>query len=191
MFQTSEWTKYLSYTLLGLVGVGLLIGLYFLLRKRFGNRRKEKEIKRMISGFELRREVRLFMSYSHADSALFHIPKIAKNLEKYEKIVQVLYSQKDSRDDFVKYMNKYLEESDAILLFCTETSAESEFVIDEWAAARALKKPIIPVFIKEKFIPALFRAKIGAKFDPNKFPDSLKEIYGIIKRRLGDPIEID
>lgn len=186
MFQSSSWQTYL---LVAVLGIGLLVGLYFIFRKKLRYGRKKREIKRMTGNYELKREVILFISYSHADSVLFHIPKIAKKLEKYEKIEQVLYSQKDSRDDFVKYMNKYLEESDAILLFCSEKSAESEFVIDEWAAARALKKPIIPIFIKEAYIPALFKSKMGVKYNENEIGETIKQIYGIIKKRLGEPIE--
>ncbi len=187
MFQVS--TPQWLYYLLGLLGVGLLIGLFFIFRKKFRSQRSKREVKRMLGKYELKREIRLFISYSHADSALFRIPKIAQNLEKFENIGQVLYSQKDSRDDFVKYMNKYLEESDAIILFCSETSADSEYVMDEWAAARAMGKPIIPVFIKVGNIPALLKSKMGVFYNENKFGETLKEIYGILKKRLGEPIE--
>ena len=84
MFQSSSWQLYLVVALLG---IGILTGLYFIFRKKLRFLRKQREIKKLISDFELRREVRIFISYAHADSALFHIPKIAKILEKIPEMI--------------------------------------------------------------------------------------------------------
>ena len=168
-----------------------IIGITAIIWDKIAARKKEKELNAMIDDYEIKNPICIFISYSHSDYGVFQIPKIASYLEKHEKIEKVLYSQKDTREDFVKYMNQYLDECDGLLLFCSETSKNSEYVIDEWAAARALKKPIIPVFIKEAYIPPLFTSKIGVKFDQKKLADSVKKIYAVIKKRLGEPITFD
>ena len=172
-----------------LPGLAGLFALLALVAWRKSKKQQEKEIKTYIDRYELKNEIQLFISYSHSDSSTFQIPKIAEYLRNQENIKEVLYSEKDTWNDFVKYMNTYLEQCDGMLLFCTEASYESEFVIDEWAAARALKKPIIPIYTKVNFIPPLFKAKIGVKFTPLNFSESVEAIYGVIKRRLGEPIE--
>lgn len=77
-------------------------------------------------------------------------------------------------------MNEYIGKCSIMLLFCSENALNSEFVYDEWTAARALRKPIIPVFIHKEHIPALLSAEMGCKFDKNDFEKNVRVIYDLI-----------
>lgn len=175
----------------GLIGAVLILSVFIIpvAVKRARYKRRSKEVKEMIDNYVLTHDVKLMISYSHEDAPKFQIPKLSEILGKYDKIKQVLYSQKDTRDDFVRYMDKNIRELDAMLLFCSKKSLHSEFVIDEWTAARALKKPIIPIFIDKSYIPSLLSAKLGVPFYEKKLRDTVEEIYGVVKKRLGEPIK--
>ncbi len=125
-----------------------------------------------------------FISYAMADSQLFNIRKIAEELTKYDKIEDILYFEEDTQDNFIKYMDRNISRCDVIILFCSPNALRSEFVEDEWMAAHAIKKPIIPVFINRDHIPTLLRARIGVKFDVFNLKKNIKNIYDIIEKKL-------
>jgi hypothetical protein len=125
-----------------------------------------------------------FFSYSMRDSQLFNIKKIAKSLNAYRKIDEILYCEESTRDNFIKYMDENIGKCDIMILFCSPNALKSGFVNDEWMAAHAMKKPIIPVFLDEEHIPPLLRARIGVKFDVFNFKKNIKEIYDVIKKKL-------
>ncbi|MFW9872736.1 MAG: TIR domain-containing protein [Candidatus Thorarchaeota archaeon] len=183
-FWKEVWFWSLVGTVLAISGIIIPVA-----SKRARYKHRRKEVKEMIDNYALTHDVKIMISYSHEDAPKFQIPQLSETLAKYDKIEHVLYSQKDTREDFIRYMDKNIRESDAILLFCSKKSLKSEFVIDEWTAARALKKPIIPVFIDKSYIPSLLSAKIGVHFNEKKFPETVEEIYGVVKKRLGEPIK--
>ena len=80
-------------------------------------------------------------------------------------------------------MNKYVGECDVMILFCSPNALKSEFVEDEWMAARALKKPIIPVFVKTGDIPPLLTARVGITFDPFDLQKTINELYTLIMKK--------
>ena len=94
----------------------------------------------------------VFISYAIKDSRIFKVSKISKLLLNYNEIEDVLYCEEYARDDFIKYMNDYLDKCDILLLFCSPNSLKSDFVAMEWRAAISLKKSIIPVYLDPKYI---------------------------------------
>lgn len=128
--------------------------------------------------------VYIFVSYSIADSNKFQISKIAEDLTKFPEIENTLYCEEDAREDFIKYMNDYIEKSDIMILFCSENSKNSKFVSLEWRAALSLEKKIIPVFINPKHVPPLLSSMIGAEFNEFDYNSSLKNIYHLILKNL-------
>ena len=57
----------------------------------------------------------------------------------------------------------------------------------EWAAAKAVKKPVIPVFKDDKFIPPLLKADLGVAFMDKKLDYMGDAIYAVVKKHLGVP----
>ncbi len=135
-----------------------------------------------------KKDLLVFVSYTIKDANLFRISEIAETLTNYEEIGDVLYCEEDTRDNFIQYMNKYIGECDVMILFCSPNSLKSEFVQDEWMAARAMKKPIIPVYIKETHIPPLLRARIGFEFDTFDFQKNVQGLYDLILKKI-QPIQ--
>ena len=118
------------------------------------------------------------------DSQLFNIRKIAENLTKYDKIDDILYCEKDTKNNFIKYMDRNIGKCDVMILFCSPDTLKSGFVEDEWMAAHAMKKPIITVFLNEEYIPPLLRARIGVKFDVFNLKKNIKSIYNTKEKKL-------
>ena len=125
-----------------------------------------------------------FFSYSMRDSELFNIKKIAESLTSYKKVDNILWCEEDTRDNFIKYMDENIGKCDVMILFCSPNALKSGFVEDEWMAAHAMKKPIIPVFLNIEHVPPLLRARIGVEFDVFNLKKNIKEIYKIIEKKL-------
>ena len=100
----------------------------------------------------LKKKLLIFVSYATNDAELFKIKEIAEGLTKLDKIDDVLYWQEDMHDNIIEYMNDNLEKCDLILLFCSPNALKSKAVKDEWMAAYALRKLMIPIFMKVKHI---------------------------------------
>lgn len=126
----------------------------------------------------------VFISYSIADSRIFKVSKLAKLLLSYTEIEGVLYCEEYARDDFIKYMNDYLDKCDVFLLFCSSNSLKSEFVAMEWRAAVSLKKTIIPVYLDSKYIPPLLSPRLGVQFDEKDIGLTANNIILTIKKNL-------
>ncbi len=133
---------------------------------------------------EVKRSYIGFFSYSMRDSQLFNIKKIAESLQSYKEIDEILWCEEDTRDNFIKYMDENIGKCDVMILFCSPNALESGFVEDEWMAAHAMKKPIIPVFLNIEHVPPLLRARIGVEFDVFNFKKNIKEIYNTIEKKL-------
>ncbi len=118
-----------------------------------------------------------FISYALRDSETFKIKEIAKKLTDYKNIENVLYCEEHTRDNFIKYMNKYVGECDVMILFCSPNALKSKFVEDEWMAGHAMGKPIIPVFLKIDHIPPLLKARVGVEFDSFNIQNTINKLY--------------
>lgn len=128
--------------------------------------------------------VKIFLSYSIKDSDQFKISVIAHRLEKKPEITDVLYCERDAKENWVEYMNKNVPLADVFIVFCSPTSLGSKFVTDEWMMAYQLKKLIIPVFVSAEDVPPLLGAINGYKF--NIFKNILEvtdEIHDLILDR--------
>lgn len=124
----------------------------------------------------------VFISYAIKDSRIFKVSKLSKLLLNYTEIEDVLYCEEYARDDFIKYMNEYLDKCDVLLLFCSPNSLKSEFVAMEWRAAISLKKSIIPVYLDPKYIPPLLSPKLGVEFDEKDLSMTIDNIILTIKK---------
>ena len=127
--------------------------------------------------------ISIFLSYATTDAELFRVSDIARALEVYEEIKDVLFYEGESYDNFVKYMNDNLGKCDVVLLFCSPNALKSGAVEKEWTAADAMDKPIIPVFLKTDHIPPLLKSRLGVEFDAFEFQKNIEELYRIILKR--------
>ncbi len=67
----------------------------------------------------------MFICYSMKDSEKFQSSKIAEDLTNRPEIDDVLFCEEDAREDFIKYMNDYIEKCDILLLFCSQNALNS------------------------------------------------------------------
>jgi hypothetical protein len=131
---------------------------------------------------------KIFISYATKDERLFQIPDLAEYLKKNSEIEDVYYCTRDSKVNFVDYMNEKIEASDLFLIFCTPNSKASNYVSSEWKAAFTKEEGdtshIIPVFLDKKDIPELLKPALGVQynvFDPEK---SFEQIETQVLERL-------
>ncbi len=125
----------------------------------------------------------IFVSYATKDAELYKIAEIARGLESYKEIGEVLYWQENMHDSIIEYMNNNLRRSDVILLFCSPNALDSEPVKKEWMAAEAAKKPIIPIFLKPEHIPILLADRLGVEFDSFDLQKNLRHIYELTLKK--------
>jgi hypothetical protein len=125
----------------------------------------------------------IFASYATVDAEMFRIEELTKKLLEYGEIKEVLYWQKDMRDNIRKFMNNALGKCNAVLLFCSENSLDSKGVSDEWTAADMLDKPIIPVYLELDHIPPLLRSRLAVEFDLIDFEKNVVNLYNLIKKK--------
>lgn len=126
----------------------------------------------------------IFVSYATKDAKLYKIPKLAHKLETFKEIGEVLYWQEDMHDSIIEYMNDNLGKCEVVLLFCSPNALNSVPVKKEWMAAEALKKPIIPIFIKPEHIPPLLSDRLGYEFDSFDLQKNVQEIYELILKKI-------
>jgi hypothetical protein len=126
----------------------------------------------------------VFVSYATKDAKLFKIREIAETLTSYNEIKDVLYWQEDMKDNIIEYMDRNLGKCDVMLLFCSPNALKSIPVKKEWTAADSMNIPIIPVFIKAKYIPPLLSSRLGIEFDPFDLQNSIEEIYNLIMKKM-------
>ena len=144
----------------------------------------QKEVSNPISIHSKIKPLIIFISYASKDSKIFQIPHMAKKLNEYPVIGNVLYWEQHMRDDIIKYMNDNVGKCDVLLLFCSPNSLKSEPVEMEWQAALKIKKKIIPIFINEMDIPIMLTTKLGIRFDKDDLDGSIEEIYQLILKKL-------
>jgi len=125
----------------------------------------------------------VFVSYATKDAELYKIPELARMLEEYKEIGEVLYWQEDMHDSIIEYMNDNLGSCNGVLLFCSPNALDSVPVKKEWMAAEALKKPIIPIFLKPEHIPPLLSDRLGFEFDNFDLQKNVREIHELLLKK--------
>ena len=129
---------------------------------------------------------KLFISYSTSDRDYFQIENIVKELKKYPYINQISYWERDSKANIVEFMEETLEVSNIFVLFCSENTAKSKAVRDEWQAAYQMRKEdlikIIPVYEEQKYIPKVLWHLLNVKYDRTDFNRFIENLYNEIKR---------
>ena len=76
--------------------------------------------------------------------------------------------------------------ADLLLLFCSPNSLNSKPVEEEWTNAKAMGKPIIPIFVKPDHIPArIFLARLY--ISQNKIKQAWSELEAISHLEIIDP----
>ena len=136
-----------------------------------------------VQGSEKREGMSVFVSYATKDAELYKIPELARKLEEYKEIGEVLYWQEDMHDSIIEYMNDNLGRCNGVLLFCSPNALDSVPVKKEWMAAEALKKPIIPIFLKPEHIPPLLSDRLGFEFDNFDFQKNVREIHELLLKK--------
>lgn len=136
-----------------------------------------------IQEIEKKEGMQIFVSYATRDADLYKIPDLARKLEEFNEIGEVLYWQEDMHDSIIEYMNDNLKRSDVVLLFCSPNALDSVPVKKEWMAAEAIQKPIVPVFIKPEHIPTLLSDRLGIEFDSFDLQKNVQEIYELILKK--------
>jgi len=136
-----------------------------------------------VQGYEKREGMLVFVSYATKDAELYKIPELARKLEEYKEIGEVLYWQEDMHDSIIEYMNDNLGRCNGVLLFCSPNALNSIPVKKEWMAAEALKKPIIPIFLKPEHIPPLLSDRLGLEFDNFDLQKNVREIHDLFLKK--------
>ena len=112
--------------------------------------------------------------------------EIARALESYPEIKEILYWEENSGRNIVEYMEKNLKKCNIFVLFCSEKAMTSKAVTDEWQAAFQLRKQellkIIHVYENEKYIPALLTPLLNVKYVKDSFIDFVIQLYKEILR---------
>jgi len=127
--------------------------------------------------------VLVFISYATKDAELFKVKEIAKTLNTYGDIKEVLYWQEDMKDNIIKYMNDNLGRCNIMLLFCSPNALISKPVEKEWTAADSMGKPIIPIFLKSDHIPPLLKSRLGLEYDSFDFQKNIHDLHDLILKK--------
>ncbi|MBY9005357.1 MAG: TIR domain-containing protein [Candidatus Lokiarchaeota archaeon] len=130
------------------------------------------------------RGLTIFISYATSDTNMYEIQRVANILStSYPDIEKVLFWEEYMDDDIYVYMNDNLAVTDVVVVFCSKNANESEAVRTEWMVAHKMKKKIIPVFIKEEFIPPLLTTKLGVQYKTNNLKEFIQDLYSLIKKK--------
>jgi hypothetical protein len=129
------------------------------------------------------KKIIIFMSYATKDAELFKIKEIAKSLNFYEDIKEVLYWQENMKDNIIKYMNDNLGRCNILLLFCSPNALISNPVEKEWTAADSMGKPIIPIFLNSDHIPPLLKSRLGLEYDSFDFQKNIHNLHDLILKK--------
>ena len=126
----------------------------------------------------------VFVSYATKDADLFKVKDLAEELTRFDEIDDVLYWQEDMHDNIIKDMNDNLGKCDLMLLFCSKNALQYQPVNDEWMAAKASNKPIIPVFETVDHIPPLLRQFLGIAYNTSNLNRNIQAIYELVLKKL-------
>ncbi|MFX1365922.1 MAG: toll/interleukin-1 receptor domain-containing protein [Promethearchaeota archaeon] len=128
---------------------------------------------------------RIFVSYSRRDSNIFHVAKIAKELEKYQEIETVFFYEGVDYENIIKYMNDNIRRSDVFISFCSQNALQSKYIEMEWQAALAESKLIIPIFLDYDNVPSLIKPYLGVQFIQDNLTHNVEEIYKVLLKQVG------
>lgn len=142
-----------------------------------------KTISEPITPIKKTKGLLLFISYATKDAEIFKIREIAESLSVYPNIEDVLFWQKDSRDNIIAFMNENVGKCDLMLLFCSPNAMKSPPVEKEWTAFDYMNKPIIPVFYEVDDIPPLLKPRQGIKFNIFEFQKNIDNLYDLIIKK--------
>ena len=126
----------------------------------------------------------VFVSYATKDVNTFKVHDIAKKLNEFPEIENVLYWEEHMEDNIFEYMDENLEKCDVMILFCSENAKDSVPVKKEWTAAEALGKPIVPVFYDPNHIPALLSSRLGIQFDFYDMQENIIKLRNLIVKKV-------
>ncbi len=126
----------------------------------------------------------IFISYAIADSHLYHISEISKQLVSFEDIDQAFYWEEHANRNIIDYMVEKIKTCDIVLLFCSPTSLKSQAVQNEINTALKLDKPILPVFIDLQFVPASLKLERGIQFNIYDIQANIPEMHRLIVAKL-------
>ena len=132
---------------------------------------------------EMKKVINIFISYSLKDGQSFKIKEITDSLSSYKEIGKILYNKEDVKDEFMKFRNLYIDECDVMILFCSLNALKSISIEEEWIAAHAKEKPIIPVYIQREHIPLTLRDKLGVEFDPFDLQSNIDLLHYLILKK--------
>ena len=127
---------------------------------------------------------RIFLAYAKEDYNKFQISKIAEALNKYPEIEEVFYKKTSIDEDILKSLNEKLDNSRALLLFCSENTIDSLDVEMKWMLALKKKKKIIPVPDDWENVPAILSMKLGTKYISDDIDSTIENIYQVILKQL-------
>jgi hypothetical protein len=132
---------------------------------------------------------KIYISYSHVDKVLVY--KLTDELKKLGHELLMDTEVMKVGQDFRKTLLSALKSSDGVLVFLTENSLNSKYVISELGAARAFveetsnKKFLIPVVYGDTEIPNIIQDLYCVKMDENNFDSALELIENSISSSFG------
>ncbi len=88
------------------------------------------------------KNILIYVIYASKDSDFCQVPKIAEILTNKPEIEDVLYWEKDMKEDIYKYMNDNIGSCDMCIIFCSQNALNSRPVEMEWQSALKLEKKI-------------------------------------------------
>ncbi|HUX98995.1 MAG TPA: toll/interleukin-1 receptor domain-containing protein [Candidatus Deferrimicrobium sp.] len=127
---------------------------------------------------------KIFISYCDADKNAYRLDELIVKLDNYSDITEIYFWGRDSWGQNKEYMNNYIDNSDALILFCSPHSLESEPVKYEWKRGRIQGKIVLPVFSNQNHMPNELKGECGVKFDPFKFEESVDEIHSTLIKKI-------
>ncbi|MBD3352468.1 MAG: TIR domain-containing protein [Candidatus Lokiarchaeota archaeon] len=129
--------------------------------------------------------INIFISYATVDRDKYHIPKIKYYLELLPEVNKAFIWETDVKEDIFLYMERKINESQIMLVFCSPNYLKSESCMNEWSVAARLKKQLIPIYVSEKDCPSLLLNKRGVIYDFFKnATDNFAKISEEVKRRI-------
>ena len=131
----------------------------------------------------------VFISYAIADTQLYHISEISKQLTSFDDIDQAFFWEEHANRNIVDYMVEKIKSCDIVLLFCSPASLNSQAVQNEYKTAQNLGRPILPVFIDLQFVPAALTTERGIQFNIYDFQSNIPQIHELINAKLKEEAE--
>lgn len=101
---------------------------------------------------------RIFISHSWEDNEIAR--KLAEYLKRDGAEIWIDYARIEGGDSLPEVISKAIDWCDTLVLVWSKSAAESYWVKEEWTAAHALKKKIIPCLLDSTILPSLLSSKL-------------------------------